>query len=145
MFYFFSFRPFEILVDPNMHEVTHFCLPHLRTILKNTTAFIHEVCDIEFIWLKSLISSFSFFFFFFFFFFFAVSLWDVFHLVKQHLEFDYLELCMSYWIISWFWETENIFLTFGYLYRKIFSTLWSHSYTDLPNLIYRLSWPWRRF
>lgn len=37
--------PFEILVDPNMHEVTHFCLPHLRTILKNTTAFIHEAFE----------------------------------------------------------------------------------------------------
>lgn len=36
-------RPFEVLVDPHMHEVTHFCLPHLMPILKNTTAFLHEV------------------------------------------------------------------------------------------------------
>ncbi|GAB1607249.1 hypothetical protein Ahia01_001008300, partial [Argonauta hians] len=37
--------PFEILVDPNMHEVTHFCLPHLRPIMKNTTGFIHEAFE----------------------------------------------------------------------------------------------------
>ncbi|XP_060578386.1 transcription initiation factor TFIID subunit 2-like [Ruditapes philippinarum] len=34
--------PFEILVDPNMHEVTHFCLPHLKGILKHTTSYLHE-------------------------------------------------------------------------------------------------------
>ncbi|XP_053395431.1 transcription initiation factor TFIID subunit 2-like isoform X2 [Mercenaria mercenaria] len=34
--------PFETLVDPNMHEVTHFCLPHLKGILKHTTSYLHE-------------------------------------------------------------------------------------------------------
>ncbi|XP_046544224.1 transcription initiation factor TFIID subunit 2-like [Haliotis rubra] len=34
--------PFEILVDPNMHEVTHFCLPHLSSVLKHTTSYLHE-------------------------------------------------------------------------------------------------------
>ncbi|XP_052258217.1 transcription initiation factor TFIID subunit 2-like isoform X2 [Dreissena polymorpha] len=34
--------PFETLVDPNMHEVTHFCLPHLKSILKHTTSYLHE-------------------------------------------------------------------------------------------------------
>ncbi|XP_052776335.1 transcription initiation factor TFIID subunit 2-like isoform X2 [Mya arenaria] len=34
--------PFEMLVDPNMHEVTHFCLPHLKSILKHTTSYLHE-------------------------------------------------------------------------------------------------------
>lgn len=28
--------PFEIYVDPNMSEVTHFCLPHLLPLLKNS-------------------------------------------------------------------------------------------------------------
>lgn len=28
--------PFEIYVDPHMHEVTHFCLPHLLPLLKNS-------------------------------------------------------------------------------------------------------------
>jgi len=37
------FRPFELLVDPNMHEVSHFCLPHLRSTLKHTTSYLHEV------------------------------------------------------------------------------------------------------
>ncbi|XP_076092140.1 transcription initiation factor TFIID subunit 2-like isoform X2 [Mytilus galloprovincialis] len=37
--------PFEILVDPNMHEVTHFCLPHLTEILKHTTGYIHEAFE----------------------------------------------------------------------------------------------------
>ncbi|ESP05566.1 hypothetical protein LOTGIDRAFT_228096 [Lottia gigantea] len=37
--------PFEILVDPNMHEVTHFCLPHLSGILKHTTGYIHEAFE----------------------------------------------------------------------------------------------------
>lgn len=40
---FFVCRPFEIHVDPNMHEVTHFCLPHLTEILKHTTNYIHQV------------------------------------------------------------------------------------------------------
>ncbi|KAJ8315654.1 hypothetical protein KUTeg_007804 [Tegillarca granosa] len=35
----------EILVDPNMHEVTHFCLPHLSDILKHTTSYIHEAFE----------------------------------------------------------------------------------------------------
>jgi transcription initiation factor TFIID subunit 2 len=37
--------PFEIYVDPNMHEVTHFCLPHLLPLLKNTTRYIHEAFE----------------------------------------------------------------------------------------------------
>lgn len=28
--------PFEIYVDPHMYEVTHFCLPHLLPLLKNS-------------------------------------------------------------------------------------------------------------
>ena len=36
-------RPFEVLVDSHMHEVTHFCLPHLMPVLRHTTAFLHEV------------------------------------------------------------------------------------------------------
>ena len=42
-FLLFMNRPFEIYVDPNMHEVTHFCLPHLAEILKHTTNYIHQV------------------------------------------------------------------------------------------------------
>ncbi|KAL4236698.1 Transcription initiation factor TFIID subunit 2 [Mactra antiquata] len=34
--------PFETYVDPNMHEVTHFCLPHLKGILKHTASYLHE-------------------------------------------------------------------------------------------------------
>lgn len=37
--------PFEIFVDPNMHEVTHFCLPRLLPLLKHTTSFFHEVIE----------------------------------------------------------------------------------------------------
>ena len=37
--------PFEIFVDPNMHEVTHFCLPHLLPLLKETCAFMHETFE----------------------------------------------------------------------------------------------------
>lgn len=37
--------PFEMLVDPNMHEVTHFCLPHLKGILKHTTSYTHEAFE----------------------------------------------------------------------------------------------------
>jgi len=35
--------PFEIYVDPNMHEVTHFCLPGLVNLLRWTSRFLHEV------------------------------------------------------------------------------------------------------
>lgn len=35
--------PFEIYVDPNMHEVTHFCLPGLMNLLRWTSRFLHEV------------------------------------------------------------------------------------------------------
>ena len=28
-----------------MHEVTHFCLPHLMPILKSSTSFIHEAFE----------------------------------------------------------------------------------------------------
>lgn len=34
--------PFEIYVDPHMHEVTHFCLPNLLPLLKNTVRYMHE-------------------------------------------------------------------------------------------------------
>ncbi|XP_071965911.1 transcription initiation factor TFIID subunit 2-like [Antedon mediterranea] len=37
--------PFEILVDPYMPEVTHFCLPQLKPILEHSTDFIHEVFE----------------------------------------------------------------------------------------------------
>ncbi|KAE8599565.1 hypothetical protein XENTR_v10017233 [Xenopus tropicalis] len=37
--------PFEVLVDPYMHEVTHFCLPQLLPLLKHTTAYLHEVFE----------------------------------------------------------------------------------------------------
>lgn len=34
--------PFEIYVDPHMHEVTHFCLPQLLPLLKNSVRYMHE-------------------------------------------------------------------------------------------------------
>ena len=34
--------PFEIHVDPNMPEVTHFCLPHLLPLLKHTSKWLEE-------------------------------------------------------------------------------------------------------
>ena len=37
--------PFEVYVDPNMHEVTHFCLPQLLPLLKETCAFLHETFE----------------------------------------------------------------------------------------------------
>lgn len=37
------YRPFEVFVDPNMHEVTHFCLPRMLPLLKQSTSFFHEV------------------------------------------------------------------------------------------------------
>ncbi|XP_054712299.1 LOW QUALITY PROTEIN: transcription initiation factor TFIID subunit 2-like [Uloborus diversus] len=37
--------PFEIFVDPQMHEVTHFCLPRLLPLLKHTTSFLHEAFE----------------------------------------------------------------------------------------------------
>nr|XP_050031536.2 transcription initiation factor TFIID subunit 2-like [Dermacentor andersoni] len=37
--------PFEIFVDPQMHEVTHFCLPHLLPLLKQCTNFLHEAFE----------------------------------------------------------------------------------------------------
>ncbi|XP_054152986.1 transcription initiation factor TFIID subunit 2-like [Oppia nitens] len=37
--------PFEIMVDPYMHEVTHFCLPHLLPLLRDTCVFLHEVFE----------------------------------------------------------------------------------------------------
>ena len=39
----FAVGPFEILVDPQMHEVTHFCLPKLMPLLKNTVKNLHQV------------------------------------------------------------------------------------------------------
>ncbi|XP_053673216.1 transcription initiation factor TFIID subunit 2 [Anopheles nili] len=37
--------PFEIFVDPHMHEVTHFCLPQLLPLLKNTVRYLHEAFE----------------------------------------------------------------------------------------------------
>ncbi|KAL7294026.1 hypothetical protein TKK_0012596 [Trichogramma kaykai] len=37
--------PFEIFVDPNMHEVTHFCLPQLLPLLKNSVKYLHEAFE----------------------------------------------------------------------------------------------------
>lgn len=37
--------PFEIFVDPYMHEVTHFCLPGLLPLLKVTTRYMHEAFE----------------------------------------------------------------------------------------------------
>ncbi|XP_076803632.1 transcription initiation factor TFIID subunit 2-like [Clavelina lepadiformis] len=37
--------PFEILVDPHMHEVTHFCLPQLMPVLEHTTQTTHEIIE----------------------------------------------------------------------------------------------------
>jgi len=39
--------PFEIYVDPNMHEVTHFCLPGLVNMLRWTSRFLYEVTQDE--------------------------------------------------------------------------------------------------
>lgn len=35
--------PFDVYVDPKMHEVTHFCLPGLMSLLIWTSRFLHEV------------------------------------------------------------------------------------------------------
>ena len=37
--------PFEIYVDPHMNEVTHFCLPHLLPLLKNSVRYMHEAFE----------------------------------------------------------------------------------------------------
>lgn len=37
--------PFEIFVDPYMHEVTHFCLPHLMPCLKVSARYMHEAFE----------------------------------------------------------------------------------------------------
>lgn len=37
--------PFEVYVDPQMHEVTHFCLPGLMPLLKNTVRYMHEAFE----------------------------------------------------------------------------------------------------
>ncbi|ODM99054.1 Transcription initiation factor TFIID subunit 2 [Orchesella cincta] len=37
--------PFEIYVDPNMHEVVHFCLPGLMNLLRWTSRFTHEIFE----------------------------------------------------------------------------------------------------
>jgi transcription initiation factor TFIID subunit 2 len=39
----FVIGSFEVYPDPVMQEVTHFCLPGLLPILKNTVQFVHEV------------------------------------------------------------------------------------------------------
>ncbi|XP_052846628.1 transcription initiation factor TFIID subunit 2 [Drosophila gunungcola] len=36
---------FEIYVDPHMHEVTHFCLPGMLPLLKNTVRYLHEAFE----------------------------------------------------------------------------------------------------
>lgn len=41
----YSFRPFEIFVDPYMHEVTHFCLPQLLPSLKVSAKYMHEAFE----------------------------------------------------------------------------------------------------
>ncbi|XP_064872057.1 transcription initiation factor TFIID subunit 2 [Oncorhynchus nerka] len=40
-----SVGPFEILVDPYMHEVTHFCLPQLLPLLKHSMSYLHEIFE----------------------------------------------------------------------------------------------------
>lgn len=37
--------PFEIFVDPYMHEVTHFCLPQLMSSLKVSARYMHEAFE----------------------------------------------------------------------------------------------------
>nr|XP_018909078.1 PREDICTED: transcription initiation factor TFIID subunit 2 isoform X1 [Bemisia tabaci] len=37
--------PFEIFVDPYMHEVTHFCLPQLLPLLKVSARYMHEAFE----------------------------------------------------------------------------------------------------
>lgn len=37
--------PFEVYVDPHMHEVTYFCLPDLMPLLKNTVRYLHEAFE----------------------------------------------------------------------------------------------------
>lgn len=37
--------PFEIFVDPYMHEVTHFCLPQLMPSLKVSARYMHEAFE----------------------------------------------------------------------------------------------------
>ncbi|XP_026742462.1 transcription initiation factor TFIID subunit 2-like [Trichoplusia ni] len=40
-----SIGPFETYVDPFMNEVTHYCLPNLLQILKNTVRYLHEAFE----------------------------------------------------------------------------------------------------
>nr|CAG4635921.1 EOG090X00M6 [Eubosmina coregoni] len=37
--------PFEILVDPYMTELTHFCLPPLMPLLRSTARYVHETFE----------------------------------------------------------------------------------------------------
>lgn len=37
--------PFEIYPDPNLHEVTHYCLPHLLPLLKATVRWLHDTFE----------------------------------------------------------------------------------------------------
>ena len=39
----FIFRPFEVVSDPEMSDVTYFVLPGLKPLVKNTTSFLSEV------------------------------------------------------------------------------------------------------
>lgn len=43
--YFACCSPFEIFVDPYMHEVTHFCLPQLMPSLKVSARYMHEAFE----------------------------------------------------------------------------------------------------
>ena len=47
-FFWIIFRPFEVVVDPTMHEITHFCLPKLKPLLQHSTVFFHEVSWISY-------------------------------------------------------------------------------------------------
>ena len=37
-------RPFKILPNPAVPEITHFCLPGLMSLLLDTTTFFKDVC-----------------------------------------------------------------------------------------------------
>ena len=43
MYTYVELRPFEIYIDPVMPEVSHFCLPDLLPLLKQTVGSLNEV------------------------------------------------------------------------------------------------------
>ena len=55
LFRFVFFRPFEIYIDPNMTDVTNFCLPGLLPLLKHSVSYLSEVTFINYD-LKCLLS-----------------------------------------------------------------------------------------